>query len=1124
MSGRTASSNSIGHDLHARSLVASGLARASAVIVVAIALGLIGLAPASAAPRVSTKVVSSRHLAPNQTQPEAQGLSAFNCLPPTPPPSIEPSPTPTSSPDASPSPEASASPEPTPGPNDTPTPAPTPTASPTPTPTPTPSPTPWPSHAPPPAPRLGSPEIFGYLPNWDLSAQIDYGAITTVAYFGLGAGSDGHLVRRDRNGYTTEYSRWLSSKVTTAISQAHANGDRFVLTVEGMAWDDGGAANMRALLSNPVRRASLVADIVSEIQARGVDGVSLDFEPILSDQRDNFAALLNDLRVALDAVNPMYQLTFAVTGSQVAKALTMFGKVMNAGAADAVIIMGYPLRAIDANKAGGLAPLVSPLTYDLKQITNSYLQYMPGRNIVLALPWYGRQWPTTTDAVNATVQPDRKLFDRPYNISYADAVQVAEQYGRRLDQTEQSAWTAYQASAGPGCPQTWVEVYYDDVDTFGTKLDYVTSKGLAGVGIFALGYDDTQPELWKLLRVKYRGLVDATAPSGQVSVAPDESFCTPATAHLDLSATDGPDGSGAVFVRLSNDPATATDGTLADGRTYPATGSISWPLDDPSLGGSTDLGPRQVYAQWRDVAGNWSTPTNVAFNLDAPATVTITINGGATYATNATVNLLAAPAGGRAIARVVASNSSTLANGVLAQGQDVVAGQATPFGLGDTDGPHDVYVQWQDVNGCWSQPLDTQVVLDRTAPIGTLSVADGASAALDGSAQLLAPATDTGSGVASLELSNDGTNWSQLPPTTDPVTWSAGSTPDGTWTISARWRDAAGNVSDVQTVTLALDRKGPTGSLAVNGGAQFSTSAAVQVVPTTDPGGSPATQLLLSNDATLSVDGVLANGQSFAPGQPVPWSLASGADGPRTVYGQWQDALGRWSPVTSASIALDRSAPTVSSPWAALVAGTRFVNGGVRVDFNTQASDSGSGLKQTTAEVSRNGGAWSQVTQNLLPGVSDTQVDTTASWQFRATATDNAGNQSATVLGRSFRAVVTEDSSSAVKYTGTWKKSSNTGASSGSTRYATARGATATLTFKGSSVAWLAPTAVKSGRAKVFVDGVLVTKVDLGGAAQQRLIVFATSWSSSATHTITIKVMGTRGRARIDLDAFIVLT
>ena len=456
---------------HAR--VARGLTLAAAVVLAS----SIGLPLARAGTSAPTHRVPHRLTSAVQPRPATSAVSQVSCLPPSPPPSIEPSPTPLASPTATPAP--TDSPAPTPAPTDTPAPTaaptdsplPTDTPQPTPTPSPTPVPTPWPTHAPPPAPRLGSPEIFGYLPYWDLGATIDYGAITTVAYFGLGAGSDGHLQRYDNSGYTTEYSRWRATKVNSAITAAHVAGDRFVLTVEGMAWDDGGKANVRALLSNPASRATLVADIMSEITSRGLDGVSFDFEPILSDQGDNFAALLNDMRVALDAVNPMYQITFAATGSQVTLTYQMFGAVTAAGAADAVIIMGYPLRAIDANYAGGLAPYDSPLVYDLKQITNSYLKYVLPTSIVLALPWYGRQWPTVSSDLNAAVQSDRTQFDRPYNIGYANAVQVAAQYGRQLDPVEESAWMAYQASAGSGCPQTWVEVYYDDVDTFGYKID-----------------------------------------------------------------------------------------------------------------------------------------------------------------------------------------------------------------------------------------------------------------------------------------------------------------------------------------------------------------------------------------------------------------------------------------------------------------------------------------------------------------------------------------------------------------------------------------------------------------------------------------------------------------------------
>jgi spore germination protein YaaH len=959
--------------------------------------------------------------------------------------------------------------------------------------------------------------------NWDLDANIDYGAITTVAYFGLAAGADGYLVRRDAKGKTTtEYSRWMGNKVTNAIAQAHANGDKFVLTVERMAWDDGAKANTRSLLNSPAKRVSLAADIVSEIQARGVDGVSLDFEPILSDQRDNFADFVRQLRAALYAANPAYQLTFAATGSQAGKTYQMFGDITNSGAADAVIIMGYPLRAIDAKYAGGLAPYYSATSYDLKQITNAYLGQIQPDRIVMALPWYGREWPTVTSDINAVVQTDRSLFDRPYNIGYQNAIQVAQQYGRIVDPGEMSALTQYRYAAGPGCPETWQQVYYDDVETYAYKLDWLRSKGLAGIGIFALGYDGDQPELWKLLRVKYRGLIDTLAPTGQVAVAPDEKFCQTTSARLTLSADDGPAGSGAVYVRLSNSAATSTDGTLTQGRTYPATTNVTWPLDDAALGGSSALGPRSVYAQWRDVAGNWSTPRPVAFNLDAPAGATIIVGAGNGYAASAAVPVVVTQNGGRTIGRVVAATEPTLLNGVLAQTQDLTLGQPGSVTLPGTDGPQHVYVQWQDINGCWSSVQDAAVTVDAVPPAGTLAIADGASASLDGNVRLLAPATDDLSGVAAVEITNDGQTWTSLTPTADAFTWAAaGTAADGAWTVSARWRDAAGNVSATQSVSLTLDRNGPRGVFSVNGGATYTKSTTVQVQPQTDANAMPASQFVLSNDGTLS-GGALVNGQSFAPGAAVTWTLAGTTDGPRTVYGQWRDAFGRWSAVTSATIYLDRTAPQVAVPLAGLAPGSRLTST-IDVTVTTQATDSGSGVAQTILEAARNGASWSQVNQGINPERPTTQVDTTGTWQLRSSAVDVAGNVSATVSGRSFRALLTEDSSKSITYKGKWTKASASSASSGTTRYATAKGATATLKFNGSSVAWVASTSNKSGYAKVFIDGVLATKVNLRAAAQSKLVVFATTWASNGTHTIKIKVQGTKGGARVDLDAFIVL-
>ena len=721
---------------------------------------------------------------------------------------------------------------------------------------------------PPPPVRLASPEILGYLPYWDLTAQIDYGAITTIAYFGLGADADGHLDRYAAGGgLTTEYSRWLGSRVQSAIGQAHGAGDRFVLTVERMAWSDSGAAATRALLSDPNARATLVADIVGEISSRGIDGVSLDFEPILSDQRDNFAAFLGELRVGLDAVNPAYQLTFAATGSQPAKTYDMFGAVTAAGNADAVIIMGYPLRGIDANRAGGLAPMYSPYSYDLKEIVAAYLADVTADKLILALPWYGRDWPTQTDDLNAWVQPDPTLYDRPRNIGYVNSLNLAIANGRRYDPSEQSAWTAYRTRFCLDCPETWSEAYYEDVDALAYKYDWaVNTKGLRGVGIFALGYDDTQPEMWQLLRVKFRGLTDVQPPTGSFALAANDHMCTAPRVRLGFQLSDGADGSGAVYIRLSNQAATGSDGLLSAGRTYPATTEIPWLVDDPATGGSRTTGSHTVYAQWRDVAGNWSPVSSTAFSVaNFAPTASLTVADGADLVNSATIPVKVVRSAGRTIDTVRLSSRADINNGVLTYGVNGAPGTNISFSLTDPslggasgDGRRSVYAQWRDSAGCWSDPVYGRVTLDRGGPTGTLSVVNAPTQSLTGDVQVLAPATDAGSGVAELALSNDGTNWQSFAPSNDPLPWSAGATPDGPWTISARWRDGSGNWSDVATASLTLDRHGPVGTLLLNGGAPTTGASRVTVTaPASDPSG--VAEFIVSNSPSTDA-GVLSGG------------------------------------------------------------------------------------------------------------------------------------------------------------------------------------------------------------------------------------------------------------------------
>ena len=117
-----------------------------------------------------------------------------------------------------------------------------------------------------------------------------------------------------------------------------------------------------------------------------------------------------------------------------------------------------------------------------------------------------------------------------------------------------------------------------------------------------------------------------------------------------------------------------------------------------------------------------------------------------------------------------------------------------------------------------------------------------------------------------------------------------------------------------------------------------------------------------------------------------------------------------------------------------------------------------------------------------------------------------------------------QQSSRLLRYRGTWAPvTSSTTWWGGSAKRSSTRGSSATLTFTGRSIAWVGLRAPNRGKAYVYINGVLRATVNLYSATTQtKRIVWSATYSTSATRTITVKVVGTSGRPRVDVDGFLV--
>ena len=216
-------------------------------------------------------------------------------------------------------------------------------------------------------------EVFGFLPYWELtdpSTRLDWPTLSTIAYFGVGAAANGDLQRKNADGSTTVgWSGWTSSKLTGVINTAHANGTRVVLTVQSFAWSSSGVTRQKALLGSATARGNLARQIAAAVRDRGADGVNLDFEPIVSTYGDEFTALVRSVRAELNRVARGYQLTFDATG-WIGNYPIEAGTA--AGAADAVVVMGYDYRGASSNPVGSVAPIGGP-SYDIADTVRAYL-------------------------------------------------------------------------------------------------------------------------------------------------------------------------------------------------------------------------------------------------------------------------------------------------------------------------------------------------------------------------------------------------------------------------------------------------------------------------------------------------------------------------------------------------------------------------------------------------------------------------------------------------------------------------------------------------------------------------------------------------------------------------------
>ncbi|MFN8519433.1 MAG: hypothetical protein U0667_08615 [Chloroflexota bacterium] len=570
----------------------------------------------------------------------------------------------------------------------------------------------------------------------------------------------------------------------------------------------------------------------------------------------------------------------------------------------------------------------------------------------------------------------------------------------------------------------------------------------------------------------------------------------------------------------------------------------------------------------------------------APAD-SIRLDAGASFTDGVTVKVSVGPAsGGRTIDGVRLRN---VVDGEPDDWTDVSALNDVSWSLHDgPDGQRSVDARVHYQGGDWSDVMSDSIVLDTTAPVASFEIINKFSASGD-------PWSAKGAGVdwpllrvtlhdASFPLGGDiariAIRVNDLPlrernPDNstrvrdgDSITYTDMyeglfddyEVPRGTITVKARWRDEAGNWSDVTTDSYEMVQYLNVATLWADGSVIPQPYADEPMGPAFAATNS-ATDMELRvridhlpvgpDGQTGTVDEIWVSGDYYGPWlkrswgdgstKTLTWSLTNtkygytSGDGIKKVYIKLRPSIGRDRSL-GVSVILDRVTPTSDEPVTAVAIGSvvgssgdttaaagESIKGSVVWDGADRKAKAKSGVGSFTLQRSANDGAWT--TQRLAKRTARTATSSLASsnaYRFRVRTTDRAGNRSAWRSGQEVRPTIVSEASSKIQYSGNWKTRSQDDALGGRLRTTSTKGGSASLRFTGTGVAWVAPRSVDGDSVDVYIDGRKVKTAHLVASSYQpRRVVFSTAWSKRGTHTI--KIVHRYSGHELPLDAFIVL-
>lgn len=256
---------------------------------------------------------------------------------------------------------------------------------------------------------------------------------------------------------------------TFMITLAKNYGTAPILTLTPFG-PDGRFSNylITKVVNNETAKTRLINELVHQVTERGFEGVDIDFEYILAEDKLPFVNFVTDVRTAINELGYPVSVALAPKTSDTQTGLLYEGKdyALLGEAADYVLLMTY-----EWGYTYGPPMAVAPLN-KVREVVEYALTKIPAEKINLGIPNYGYDW--TLPFVRGT--------SKAQSIGNIEAVQIAiaQSVPIQFDEIAQSPFFTYIQNN-----QTH-EVWFEDVRSIHGKFGLVREYGLRGMSYWQI--------------------------------------------------------------------------------------------------------------------------------------------------------------------------------------------------------------------------------------------------------------------------------------------------------------------------------------------------------------------------------------------------------------------------------------------------------------------------------------------------------------------------------------------------------------------------------------------------------------------------------------------------------------